>query len=140
MKSIFLVLMLLNTAWFFAAFWFFSIQSKKAVKLLLSKEHRQPPYFDILAHALKFLGGMNMAFAILAIFAGTNPDAVGQKTLLLLVFSAAHFSQFVFNLPLALKEQKQQSSLWPVLRGTMFFIFVVDATLAVFNLVLAVII
>ncbi len=136
-----ILVLILNTLWFVAAFHLFSLKSNSAAKMFLSKPDRIEPYFPILAHLLKFLGGMNFAFAVLSIlcliyydFFFDSPLAV----LILLVMAIAHGSQFWFNLPLAIKERKGNSPLWPVLRNRMYFIFKGDIILAIMNLVAAI--
>ena len=53
------------------------------------------------------------------------------------VFSIAHASQFVFNVPVALGGGRKGESLWPVMTGPMLFIFATDFTLMIANGVLA---
>jgi len=49
----------------------------------------------------------------------------------------AHGSQFVGNIPMALKNRRGEG-LWNVFKGVMLRIFVIDFTLMVFNGVLAI--
>jgi hypothetical protein len=135
-----IILLVLNAVWFASAFWFFSLNPKKAVKLLLAKQDRKEPSFSILTHSLKFLGGMNLAFSTLSIFCLVSIQNIAPAhiSFLLLVFSIAHGSQFAFNIQIALKEANKEPHLWSVLRGKMFFIFVVDASLSLLNLFFAV--
>ncbi len=85
---------------------------------------------------------MNFAFAAFAALLLANralfPDA-RQMALFTGVFAIAHASQFIFNLPVAMRGGRQGESLWPVLSGPMLFIFVIDFTLMVANGVLAVV-
>ncbi len=140
MKICIIILLILNAVWFASAFWFFSLNPKKAAKLLLSKQHRQEPSFSIFAHSLRFLGGMNLSLSTLSIFClvSIKNIAPAHISFLLLVFSIAHGSQLVFNIPIALKERNKEPHLWSVLGGTMFFIFVVDALLFMLNLFCAI--
>jgi|688.fasta_scaffold57962_3 hypothetical protein len=140
MKICIIILLILDAVWFASAFWFFSLNPKKAAKLLLSKQHRQEPSFSILTHSLKFLGGMNLAFSTLSIFCLVSIQNIAPAhiSFLLLVFSIAHGSQLVFNIPIARKERSKEPHLWSVLSGTMLFIFVVDASLSLLNLFFAV--
>jgi hypothetical protein len=57
-----------------------------------------------------------------------------ERGILLIVFATAHFSQFVFNVPVIRGGERQGDSFWPVLSGPMFFIFVVDGLETVINL------
>lgn len=136
MIYIFYGILVLNILWFGAACWYFSIKSRSAAKILVPREERTNTIFPQLAWSLKFLGGMNGAFAIaslaLLVLQGvfSTPQ---QRGVLLLIFAIAHTSQFIFNLPIALKEGTAQKPLWDVLRGPMMFIFITDGTLAFLN-------
>ncbi len=141
MKTFIVIILTLNLLWFVAAFNLFSMRSATAAKLLLRRENRIDPFPALVAQLTKFLGGMNLALAIFAAICLFEVDGLLTFRLnyaICLVFFVAHMSQFVYNVPLALKEKKGESSHWAVLTGTMFFIFVGDAFLAVCNLVLAV--
>lgn len=130
-------ILLVNFIWFSMGFNLFSMRSTIFAKIVVPKEHRQTPVFDILAHSGKFLGGFNFAFALLNILLLLNLDVFpsdAQRAILLLVFSVAHGSQFIFNLPVAI-ENKRGGGVWQVLTGTMLFIFTIDFTLMLLNLV-----
>ena len=141
MTLILIIILGLNTLWFLAAFNLFSIRSTTAAKILLRKENRIEPFIDIVSQLTKFLGGMNLALAFF-----TTICILDFKWLLtyrlnyaiLIAFFIAHMSQFWFNVPLALKEKNNEHSLWPVLTGTMKFIFVGDIFLAICNFALAI--
>jgi hypothetical protein len=89
---------------------------------------------------------MNGAFALLAVILllmwalGSTlfADPV-ERGILLLVFAAAHFSQFIFNVPILKNGGRQGDSYWNVKSGPMYFIFVVDAAEVVINAVAAII-
>lgn len=133
--------MSLNALWFLAAFNLFSMRSRTAAKLLLRRENRVDPFPEIVSQLTKFLGGMNLALAVFSVICLIEVDWLVNFQLnyaVCFAFFVAHMSQFVYNVPLALKESKGESSHWPVLKGTMLFIFVGDAFLALCNLVLAV--
>lgn len=136
-----ILVLILNLIWFAAAFHLFSLKSKNAAKMFLPRDQRTQPYFPILAHLLKFLGGMNLALAVLSILCLIyfnsfidNPMAA----LILLVIAIAHGSQFWYNLPLAIKERSGHSPLWPVLKNRMYFIFRGDILLGILNFVAAI--
>ena len=134
------VILVLNALWFGAAFRYFSLTPAKAAKILVTRSARDSPLFKTIAASVRFLGGMNAAFAAFAALLLFNRSLFPepkQWTLFAAVFSLAHASQFAFNVPLALGGDSQAKTLWPVLRGPMLFIFVVDGTLMVANGVLA---
>ncbi len=141
MSSIYSVVLVLNALWFGAAFRYFSLTPETAAKLLVPKSARESPLFKTLSASLPFLGGMNLAFAVLALLVLFNqavfPEA-RQKALFAVVFAVAHASQLACNLPVALRGGRQGEAYWPVLRGPMLFIFVVDGILAAANLLVAV--
>jgi hypothetical protein len=53
---------------------------------------------------------------------------------LFLFFAACHFSQFAYNLPVLMRGGRVGAAYWPVLKGPMLRIFVIDAALFVANL------
>ncbi len=140
MNSLYALVLSLNALWFGAAFRYFSLTPHTAAKVLVPKSAREAPLFRTVAASLPFLGGMNLAFAVLAVLLLFNmalfPEP-GQRAMLVLIFGLAHGSQFACNLPIALRGGRQGESFWPVLQGPMLFIFVVDGTLALANLLLA---
>ena len=138
--TVFTVILVLNTLWFGAAFRYFSLTPNTAAKLLVPKSARESPLFPTIAASVRFLGGMNFAFAALAVLVLLNSSLFpepAQRALFAGVFSLAHASQFVANLPVALRGGRVDESLWPVLCGPMLFIFIVDITLMVANAALA---
>lgn len=127
--------------WFSAAFRYFSFQQFAAAKVLVPASARSSPIFQTLAASIRFLGSMNGAFALLSavlllcVFTGSAMfDDPIERGLLLSVLAAAHFSQFVFNLPILRGGGRQGETYWNVLSGPMLFIFVVDAVETVINL------
>jgi hypothetical protein len=141
MNAVYFIVLVLNVLWFGAAFRYFSLTPETAAKLLVPKSARESPLFMTLSASMPFLGGMNLALAVLALFVLFNlplfPDA-RQRALFAVVFAVAHASQFACNLPVALRGGRQGEAYWPVLRGPMLFIFVVDGVLAAANLLVAV--
>jgi hypothetical protein len=135
--NIFTLVLVLNVLWFGAAFNLFSLQSRKAAKILILLSERENTLFPTLAWSVKFLGGMNLAFSVFALVLLFSreifPDA-RQNCIFASIFALAHGTQFAFNLPLALAERRAQQPLWKVLSGPMLFIFIVDTTLTVANL------
>ena len=132
-------ILVLNALWFGAGFRFFSLTPQTAARLLVPRSARDTPAFVTLGAAVRFLGGMNFAlaaFSVLLLFQlDLFPDP-RQRALFAIVFALAHGSQFVYNVPVALAGGRQEEAYWPVLQGTMLFIFVVDAALMLANAVL----
>ena len=128
------VLLGLNALWFAMGFNVFAIRNKIFAKLIVPREHRDTPVFDILAASGRFLGGFNFAFCILNILLLLNLNvfpADEQRMILLLVMAIAHGSQFIFNVPVALQNRRGEG-LWQV-KGTMRFIFITDFVLMALN-------
>ena len=120
--------------WFLMGFRYFSFQQEAAAKLLIPESNRGSPIFQTTAAAVRFLGGMNAAFAllsaillVLAVAGSTLFNSPEERGTLLLVLAAAHFSQFAFNVPVLINGERQGDVYWPVLSGPMLLIFVVDA-------------
>lgn len=133
------ITLILNTLWFAMGFNVFSIRNKIFAKLLVSREQRDTPVFEILAESGRFLGGFNLAFVVCNTLLLFNLDIFPsdkQRAILLFVFAVAHGSQFVFNVPVAI-QNKRGGGLWQVLKGTMLFIFITDFIMMVLNLILA---
>ncbi|MCG8669569.1 MAG: hypothetical protein MI867_09165 [Pseudomonadales bacterium] len=135
----FLLTMILNVIWFSMAFYTFSINHRRFAKVVVPRDQRDSPLFDILAESGRFLGGMNFAFALCNLLLIFNLDLFpndGQRAFLLFVFAIAHASQFIFNVPVAIKNT-QGDGVWQVLKGTMLFIFVTDFIMMSLNLAVA---
>lgn len=119
--------------WFAAGFRYFSFKNYASAKVMVPKSARTSPLFHTIAAATRFLGGFNGAFAllclILLILVGTGSDlftAPGERAVILVVLAAAHFSQYVFNVPVLKNGERQGESYWMVKSGPMYFIFVMD--------------
>ncbi|MBW0145906.1 hypothetical protein [Marinobacter arenosus] len=131
-------LLVLNAIWFAMAFNVFSIRNRIFAKVLVPREHRDTPVFDVLAESGRFLGGFNLAFALLNVLLSINLEAFptdAQRSILLWVFAVAHGSQFAFNVPVAIQNRRGKG-VWQV-KGLMLFIFVTDFIMMVLNLALA---
>ena len=132
------LILILNILWFAMGFNVFSIRNKIFAKLVVPKEHRDTPVFEILAESGRFLGGFNFAFAVCNILLLVNLDIFPsdqQRAILLFVFSIAHGSQFIFNVPVAIQNRKGKG-VWQV-KGTMLFIFITDFIMSLLNLIVA---
>ena len=125
-----------NTVWFAAGFQYFSFNPFAAAKLLVSRSQRDCPLFTTLAESGRFLGGMNAAFAALALLLLVNRHLFTeprQWALFASVFALAHGSQFVLNVRVAGGTATGKAPLWPVLKGPMLFILVMDGVLMLAN-------
>src|SRR5688572_31105842 len=101
----FIVVLALNVAWFSMAFWYFTVKSVAAAKLLVPKSARESPLFSTVSASVRFLGAMNFAFALLAALLLLNLslfDDPRQRALLAGVFAATHAGQFLCNVPIAM--------------------------------------
>ncbi|MEO0900434.1 MAG: hypothetical protein AAFY71_28755 [Bacteroidota bacterium] len=131
-------ILILNAVWFGLGFHLFAIRTKVFAKILVPKEERHTPVYDMFAWTGKFMGGFNFSFCILSVLLVLNtdffPDA-RQRIILLVVFATAHGSQFLGNVPVALDNRKGKG-VWQV-KGLMLFIFVTDLILTILNLVAA---
>ncbi len=128
------LLFLLNGLWFTAAFVQFSIAQGNTAKILVPREARDNALVPTIKAGVAFLGGMNLAIAALAFYLATAPAAFAapaQSVVLLAFLAAVNFSQFWFNVPVALRGGRIGSAYWPVLSGPMLKIFVIDATFTV---------
>ena len=138
------VALIASALWFAAAFRYFSWQHSAAAKVLIPRSARSSPIFMTTAASVRFLGGMNGAFCALSaallvtLFAAwplfTDPL---ERAVLLSVLGLAHFSQFIFNVPILLNGERQGETYWYVKSGPMLFIFVIDALETVVNLMAA---
>ncbi len=134
------ILFLLNGLWFLAAFVQFSIAQTNTAKILIPREARDNVLVPTLKASVAFLGGMNLALAFFALYLATAPAAFAateQQVILFAFFAAANFSQFWFNVPVALRGGRIGQAYWPVFSGPMLKIFVIDAVLAVADAVAA---
>jgi len=132
-------ILILNAIWFAMGFNVFSLRPKIFAKVVVPREQRDTPVFDILIQSGRFVGGFNFAFALCNILLVTNLDVFAtdaQRAILLLVFAVAHGSQFIFNVPVAIQNTRGEG-VWQVLKGTMLFIFVTDFIMMALNLFLA---
>lgn len=131
-------ILIANAIWFGLGFHLFSIRSDIFAKIMVPKEHRDTPVFNVLCATGPFLGGFNFAFLALSLLlllnTGLFPEE-GQRAILLFVFALAHGSQFAANVPIAL-ENRNAGGVWKV-QGLMRFIFVTDCVLMVANAGLA---
>lgn len=134
------LILILNAIWFGLGFHLFALRGIVFAKILVPKEHRDSPIFDMLIETGKFLGGFNFAFCALNVLLLIFPDVfaeTNQRIILCIVFAIAHGSQFTGNVPIALANRKGKG-VWQV-KGLMRFIFITDFVLMMANLILVVI-
>lgn len=123
-----------SALWFAAAFRYFSFKHKAAAKVFVPKAARHSPLFETIAALTRFLGGMNSALALFSFIllglwvtgAPVFEDPI-ERAVILGIFAAAHFSQFIFNVPVLRNGERQGQAYWYVKSGPMLFIFVMDA-------------
>ena len=130
--------LLLNTLWFGGAFIQFSIAQSNTLKILVPREERGNPIAPTLSASVAFLGGINLPIGLLSLYLLARPpffQTIDAQLALFLFFAACHFSQFAYNLPVLMRGGRVGVAYWPVLKGPMLRIFVIDATLFVANLV-----
>jgi hypothetical protein len=134
--------LLLNTLWFVAAFIQFSIAQHNTLKILVPREERGNPIAPTLSASVAFLGAINLPIGLLSLylllFRPAFFQVIDAQLALFAFFSACHFSQFVYNLPVLMRGGRIGVAYWPVLKGPMLRIFIIDAVLFVANLVAAV--
>ena len=132
--------LLLNALWFCAAFIQFSVAQRNTLKILVPREERGNPIAPTLSASVAFLGGINLPIGLLSLYLLARPPFFGThdaQLALFLFFAACHFSQFVYNVPVLMRGGRVGVAYWPVLKGPMLRIFVIDATLFVANLAVA---
>ena len=126
-----------SLGWFGSGFRTFSFRHHFAASLLFPKSARGTPALLTMAAAIRFLGGMNGALCLFCfiLLGAMIADASlfsepAERAAILAVLGAAHFSQFVFNVPVLNLRDVRGEAYWDVLSGRMYFIFVMDAAQA----------
>ncbi|WP_213288815.1 hypothetical protein [Bradyrhizobium sp. sGM-13] len=137
------VILLANALWFGAAFIQFSIAQDNTLKILVPREERGNPIAPTLSASVAFLGAINLPIGLLSFYLLLlRPpffQAHDAQLALFLFFAACHFSQFAYNLPVLVRGGRVGVAYWPVLKGPMLRIFVIDALLCVTNAVVAIV-
>jgi len=132
--------LVLNVLWFGAGALYFGVAAASAAKLLIPRHARHSPLFKTVSASIRFLGGLNLAFAVLSGAMLFNPALFPedkQVAALTSILALAHGSQFAANLPVALEGNGRGDAPWPVLSGLMLFIFFMDFTLMLANAAVA---
>lgn len=135
------IVLALNTIWFAMGFHAFFLRRAVFAKILVPvRSQRENGAFDALVESGRFLGGFNFALAALNLLLVVRIDifeSASQWAVLLAFNAAAHGSQFVGNIPIALQNLRGEGT-WQVFEGVMLRIFVMDFALAAFNAVVAI--
>ncbi len=136
------LVILLNALWFAMGFHAFYLRRRVFGKVVVpKKEDRENSAYEAIVETGRFMGGFNFALSVLNIMLLFNLGGfnAGSQWAVLLIFNAlAHGSQFAGNIPMALKN-RQGGGLWNVFKGVMLRIFVIDFTLMVANVALAIV-
>lgn len=134
------MLFVLNAIWFGMAFDAFYRRRAIFGKVLVPiQADRENTAYAALVESGRFMGGFNLAlslFNVLLVFNVGGFDMGAQWATLLAFNALAHGSQFVGNIPMAIANRRG-GGLWPVFRGVMLRIFVIDCVLMVANAALA---
>ena len=133
------IVLVLNALWFGSAFHLFSLRSRIFAKVLVAPEHRDTPVLETLVMSGKFLGGFNLAFAVLSalLLIDTSLFDKGlQWAIILFSIAVAHATQFAYNVPVFLQNRRGEG-VWQV-KGLMMFIFITDFVMMTLNGALAV--
>jgi hypothetical protein len=133
----FQIVLALNALWFGAAFVQFSVAQKTTLKILLPRAQLNNPIAPTLTASVAFLGGMNLPLGLFSVYLLiVSPSWFGNaeaQASLFALLAACHFSQFAFNLPVLMRGGRVGDAYWPVLRGPMLRIFVIDGALSLAN-------
>lgn len=135
------VLLALNAIWFAMAFDAFYRRRKIFGKVMVPiQADRDNSAYDALVESGRFMGGFNLAlsaFNVMLVFNFGGFETDTQWATLLIFNALAHGSQFFGNVPMAL-QNRRGGGLWPVFKGVMLRIFVIDFTLMVANAAMAI--
>lgn len=140
-ENLYIFALIANLIWFTMGFNYFSFKNEAAAKVAIPKHLRDSPIFRTHSVSIRFLGGMNgawafMCAALLALALTNSPLFTSslERALLLFILASAHFSQFYFNVPIHRNGGRQGDAFWDVTSGPMLLIFVVDAGETLLNL------
>ena len=132
-----------NALWFGAGFYQFTLRSGVAALGVSTNSPNDDFSRSVIAGVLRFLGGLNLSLAALSVMLLLGPHELRKavpEAVFLTTFAIAHASQFAVNVPIARKEIIGSPALWPVLRGKMLAIFVVDLLLTLIDATLVIVI
>ena len=131
-----LLVLAVNAAWFGMGFVFFSLRPHLALRLLIPRAAHGETSARALAASLPFLGGLNLALAVLsATYLGAClwTHQAPQSWHIFLASAVAHATQWGWNLPQLRRGGRSGGAPWDVLRGLMLRIFVTDGVCALLN-------
>lgn len=135
------IIVLLNAIWFAMGFEAFYRRRQIFGKVLVPiKEDRDNSAYEALVESGRFMGGFNAALSLLNVALVFNLggfETNSQWAVLLMFNSLAHGSQFAGNIPMAFRNRRG-GGLWPVFKGVMLRIFVIDFVLMAANAALAI--
>ena len=128
-------LLMTNALWFFGGYVTFGPRGKIFAKKYVAREDRDTPVYALFLHTGSFMAGFNFAFMALNVLLLLCIQAFDQNihwAVLLASIAIAHGSQFLGNLPTALRNRHGEG-VWNVWSGLMFMIFALDFTLMLAN-------
>lgn len=141
----YVIALVASTIWFSLGFRYFAHSGDTAAKLLVGRDSRKSPLFKTIVAGLRFLGGFNGALAafstsllVLALSRSVMFDAAAERALVLVFLGSVHLSQFVYNVPVLLNGGRHGEAYWPVTKGPMYMIFMVDLAEAVLHITAAI--
>ena len=130
----------LNAVWFAMGFYAFYLRREVFAKVIVPiREDRDNSAYEAVIESGRFMGGFNIAlclFNVMLVLNWGGFETPEQWAVLLIANSLAHGSQFVGNIPMALRN-RAGGGLWKVFKGVMLQVFVIDFTLMVANAALA---
>ena len=139
-ETVISAIFLVNAVWYGMGFIAFYLRRDVFAKVMVPiRADRDNSAYAAFIESGRFMGGFNFALAALnvCLFFNLAGFETGPQLALMLAFNAvAHGSQFVGNIPMALRNRKG-GGLWNVFSGVMLQIFVVDFVLMVVNAVAA---
>jgi hypothetical protein len=124
-----------NLIWFGLGFRLFWLRPRQAAYLLVRPETKGEESRTALVAAMPFLGGMNLALALMSGAALIASVCAGTPApwQVLLGCALAHATQFAVNVPHARRGGRDGGAPWDVLRGTMRLIYTLDLACAIAN-------
>lgn len=132
------VVLVMNLLWLGAGFVYFVAMPRRSTYGLIGSGQATPEGRRGAAGLVVFLGGLNLALFSLAALTLLRLDEFSESLLAVPITAlmVGHGSQFLVNVPVAIREATKRDAPWRVSAFPMNLIFALDATLAVANLVL----
>lgn len=129
-----LLVLAVNVLWFGMGFVFFALRPRRALRLLIPRTAHGETSALALAASLPFLGGLNLALAVLSAACLWSHE-IQPMGPVFLASAVAHATQWCWNLPQLQRGGRAGGAAWDVLRGPMQLIFIVDGVCALLNAV-----